>query len=47
VTGKAPPEKYLLTPIETPSPLERAIYESWLDAKWEAPKKADDAAADQ
>jgi predicted metalloprotease with PDZ domain len=47
VTGKAPPEKYLLTPIETPSPLERGIYESWLDAKWEAPKKADDAAADQ
>jgi predicted metalloprotease with PDZ domain len=42
VTGKPPPEKYLLTPLENPSPLEKAIYESWLEANWEPPKKTEE-----
>ncbi len=40
-TGIAPPEKLRLSPSATPTPLERAIYESWLEAKWEPPKPAE------
>lgn len=36
--GKAPPEKYQFSPVANATPLERAIYEEWLAAKWEAPK---------
>ncbi|MCI4318533.1 MAG: PDZ domain-containing protein [Thermoplasmata archaeon] len=39
VTGQAPPESYLLTPLERPTELERAIYESWLETAWTPPKK--------
>jgi predicted metalloprotease with PDZ domain len=39
-TGVPPPEKHQFTAVDSPTDLERSIYESWLDAKWEpAPKK--------
>ncbi len=37
-TGKSPPEKLRIVPQENPPALARQIYESWLEAKWEAPK---------
>jgi len=40
-TGKTPPEKYAFAPVEHPSDLARAVYESWVGAKWEpTPKPA-------
>lgn len=36
--GAPPPDRYAFTPLEFASELERRIYESWLEAKWEPPK---------
>lgn len=33
--GKAPPEKYTFTPAESPTALDRAVYERWLGSPWE------------
>ena len=43
-TGVAPPESYRFTPVAQPTPLEKAIYESWLEATWEPPKPSPPAA---
>ena len=40
-TGAPPPEKYQIVPTATPTPMERTIYESWLESKWEPPKRPD------
>ncbi|HEV2428725.1 MAG TPA: PDZ domain-containing protein [Thermoplasmata archaeon] len=37
-TGTGLAEKYELVPVEEPTPLERKIYESWLEAPWTPPK---------
>lgn len=37
-TGTPPPETYAFTPLAAASPLQRAIYESWLGAPWEPAK---------
>jgi predicted metalloprotease with PDZ domain len=37
--GKPPPEKYALTPVDSPSELEKKVYEAWLGARWEPQKK--------
>ncbi|HEY6238344.1 MAG TPA: PDZ domain-containing protein [Thermoplasmata archaeon] len=42
-TGVPPPEKHEFTALETATPLERAIYESWLGSKWEPSPKKDPA----
>jgi predicted metalloprotease with PDZ domain len=33
-TGEALPEKYRLAPVESPTELERTIYEAWLESPW-------------
>jgi predicted metalloprotease with PDZ domain len=38
-TGQPPPEKYRFTPQDDPGELERRIYESWLETKWEGKKE--------
>ncbi|HUZ79885.1 MAG TPA: PDZ domain-containing protein [Thermoplasmata archaeon] len=35
-TGRAPPEKYELRPVDSPTDLERAVYLAWVGAPWEA-----------
>ncbi|HUI38292.1 MAG TPA: PDZ domain-containing protein, partial [Thermoplasmata archaeon] len=40
-TGKGLPEKYRFRPVAEPAPLEKRIYESWLEATWEPPKSKD------
>jgi predicted metalloprotease with PDZ domain len=32
--GKPPPAKYVFRPVEQPTPLQRLIYESWLESAW-------------
>lgn len=39
-TGKAPPEKLLIVPVEDAPPLARRVYEGWLGVPWEPRKKA-------
>jgi predicted metalloprotease with PDZ domain len=43
-TGKGLAEKFQFEMVSDPTPLEQQIYQSWLEAKWEPPKK-DGAAA--
>jgi predicted metalloprotease with PDZ domain len=38
-TGKPHAESYQFTPVEHPTELERTVYESWLEAPWNPPKK--------
>lgn len=43
-TGRSPPEKYKLVPVDRPTDLERAVYLGWAGAAWEpasaeAPKR--------
>jgi len=38
-TGKGLPEKFHFEPVAEPTALQRQVYESWLEAKWEPPKK--------
>lgn len=38
-TGKVPPEKLLIVPVEDASPLARRVHESWLGVPWESRKK--------
>jgi predicted metalloprotease with PDZ domain len=38
-TGKVPPEKLLLVPVESASPLARKVYEGWLGVPWEPAKR--------
>lgn len=38
--GQPPVEKYAFTPVEQPTPLERSIYEAWLEAPWPEAKPA-------
>jgi predicted metalloprotease with PDZ domain len=33
-TGAPPPRKYAFTPVESPSELERKVYESWVGSAW-------------
>ncbi|MGP8158565.1 MAG: M61 family metallopeptidase [Thermoplasmata archaeon] len=33
-TGVPPPRKYAFTPVESPSELERKVYESWVGSPW-------------
>ena len=33
-TGVPPPRRYALTPVESPSELERKVYESWVGSPW-------------
>lgn len=42
--GKAPPEKYEFTPLESPTALQRAVYETWLETGWPAPPKSGETA---
>lgn len=37
--GTPPPEKYEFAPLPAPDALARAVYESWLGAKWESPPR--------
>ena len=37
--GRPPPEKYAFTPLDEATSRQKAIYEGWLEAKWEPPKK--------
>jgi predicted metalloprotease with PDZ domain len=37
-TGKVPPEKLLILPVEDAPPLARRVHEGWLGRPWEAPK---------
>ena len=39
-TGKPPPEKYVFLPVEGADERARRVYESWLGAPWESPKKS-------
>ena len=39
-TGKAPPEKLLIVPLDDASPLARRVHEGWLGVPWEGSKKA-------
>jgi predicted metalloprotease with PDZ domain len=39
-TGKVPPEKLLIVPVEDAPPLARRLYEGWLGAPWEPRKKS-------
>jgi len=38
-TGRTPPAKYQLTPVDRPTDLERAVYLAWMGTPWEAAKK--------
>ncbi|MGA7860781.1 MAG: PDZ domain-containing protein [Thermoplasmata archaeon] len=38
-TGKVPPEKLLIVPVEDAAPLARRVHEGWLGVPWEARKK--------
>jgi predicted metalloprotease with PDZ domain len=38
-TGKMPPEKLLIVPVDEPSPLARRVHEGWLGVPWEPRKK--------
>jgi predicted metalloprotease with PDZ domain len=38
-TGAPPPEKHQFRAAEDASPLQKAVYESWLGAKWTPPEK--------
>ena len=38
-TGKVPPEKLLIVPVEDATPLARRVHEGWLGVPWEARKK--------
>jgi predicted metalloprotease with PDZ domain len=40
-TGKAPPEKILITPVDDATPLARRVHEGWLGVPWEPRKKPD------
>lgn len=40
-TAIAPPEKYEFLPTASPTPLERAIFESWTESSWEPPKRSE------
>jgi predicted metalloprotease with PDZ domain len=44
-TGKAPPEKILITPVDDAGPLARRVYEGWIGAPWEPRKKPTGAEA--
>jgi predicted metalloprotease with PDZ domain len=44
-TGKAPPEKLLIVPVDDAAPLARRVHEGWLGVPWEPKKKAPDAGA--
>jgi predicted metalloprotease with PDZ domain len=39
-TGKVPPEKMLIVPLDDAPPLARRVHEGWLGVPWEAPKKS-------
>lgn len=43
-TGTPPPESYEFVARADVTPLQKAIYESWLEATWEPPKRPDSAA---
>lgn len=38
-TGKVPPEKLLIVPVDDATPLARKVHESWLGVPWEPRKK--------
>ena len=44
-TGKAPPEKLLITPTDDASALARRVYEGWIGSAWEPRKKPSAAEA--
>jgi hypothetical protein len=37
--GAPPPEKHQFKALEEATPLQKAIYEGWLGAKWSPPEK--------
>jgi predicted metalloprotease with PDZ domain len=39
-TGKAPPEKLLIVPVDDATPIARRVHEGWLGVPWEPPKKS-------
>jgi predicted metalloprotease with PDZ domain len=39
-TGKMPPEKLLIVPVEDASPLARRVHDGWLGVSWEPRKKS-------
>ena len=44
-TGKAPPEKFLIVPVDDAAPVARRVHEGWLGVPWEPPKKPPAATA--
>ncbi len=42
-TGASPPEKHQFLPREDATPAQKALYESWVGAKWTPPAKHSDA----
>lgn len=38
-TGKVPPEKLLIVPVDDATPLARKVYEGWMGVPWEPKKK--------
>jgi len=45
-TGKVPPEKLLIVPVDNASPVARRVYEAWIGIPWEPKKKAAAAPAE-